>query len=205
MTHTDQLAPSTRTRGVQRIWDPRVWGTIIGAIGATVFVMVSRGVLPGPWPLVAVAVWALALLAYVAFVFVVPRTFGEIHMVGAKGGFVYLGSVAGMLALIRLGTMVLDNAGKTELRPALIVVAVGLHFLPFAAAFHTPMFRLLGAIMAVLGSLGLALGWGWDARAAAAMAVASGIVMLAVIAGDAARGTPITRSSDMAGADTAGK
>lgn len=188
------------------MWDPRVWGTTIGAVGATVFVMTNRGVLANPWPVVAVVVWAVALLAYITFVFVVPRTFGEIKMVGAKGGFVYLGSVAGMLLLIRLGTMVLDDAGKTELRPALIVVAVGLHFLPFAAAFHTPMFRPLGAIMAVLGSAGLALGWVWDERAAAAMAVISGVVMLAVIAGDAARaaGQPALSSPDVPSPSSSG-
>lgn len=195
MSQTDQFAPATRTRGFQRMWDPRVWGTIVGAVGATVFVMANGGVLAEPWPVVAVVVWAVALLAYIAFAFVVPRTFGEIKMVGAKGGFVYLGSVAGMLLLIRLGTMVLDNAVKTELRPALIVLAVGLHFLPFAAAFHTPMFRLLGGIMAVLGSAGLVLGWVWDVRASAAMAVISGIVMLAVIAGDAARAARQPRPS----------
>lgn len=187
MSRTAQIAPATRARGVQRIWDPRVWGTTIGAAGATVFVMTSRGVLADPWPVVAVVVWAVAMLAYITFVFATRRTFAEIRMVGAKGGFVYLGSVAGMLLLIRLGTMVLDNANETELRPALIVMAVGLHFLPFAAAFHTPMFTVLGAIMAVLGCAGLALGWVWDEQAAAAIAVISGVVMLTVIASDAAR------------------
>lgn len=161
----------------------------VGAVGATVFVMDNRGVLAQPWPLVAVVAWALALGAYIVFIFAVPRTFGETKMVGPKGGLVYLGSVAGMLLLIRLGSVVLDNAGKTELRPALIVVAVGLHFLPFAVVFHTSMFTLLGLLMAVLGAVGLGLGWVWDDRAAAALAVISGIVMLIVIAGDAARAT----------------
>lgn len=176
-----------------------MWGTIIGAVGATVFVMANRDLLSAPWPLLAVIGWAVVLLAYVTFVFVVPRTFPPIQMVGAKGGFVYLASVAGMLLLIRFGTLGLDSAGKSDLRPALIVVAVGLHFLPFAAAFHTPMFTLLGVIMAVLGSVGLALGWVWDERAAAALAVISGIVMLAVIAGDAARAARRPEGADTSG------
>lgn len=169
------------------MWDPRVWGTLIGAAGATVFVMAYRGGLMAPLPVVAVIVWAVALLAYIVFVFVTPRVFTKTNRVGAGSGFIYLGSVAGMLLLIRLGTIVLDNADKADLRSALIVVAVGLHFLPFAAAFHTPMFTPLGVLMAVLGAVGLTLGWFWDARAAAAMAVIVGIVMLVIIAGDAVR------------------
>ena len=168
------------------MWDPRVWGTMIGAAGATVFVMENRAEIADPWPAVAVVVWAVALLAYIVLVFAVPRTFWEIKRVGTREGFVYLGSVGGMVLLIGLGRIVLDSAGKTALVPALIVVAVGLHFLPFAAAFHTPLFMRLGATMAVLGSVGLTLGLIWDAQSAAAMAVFSGIVMLTFIAGDAA-------------------
>ena len=173
-------------RGVQRLWDPRVWGTIVGAAGATVFVMANRGSLPDPWPLVAVVTWAAAVLAYGWFVFGQPRVFGDPGPVGPRAGLTYLASVVGMLVLIRLGTTLLDDSG---LRPALIVVAVGLHFLPFARAFHTPMFALLGSLMAVLGGVGLVLGWAWDERAAAGAAVLTGIVMLVVIAADAGRTT----------------
>ncbi|AZI57882.1 hypothetical protein EH165_06705 [Nakamurella antarctica] len=185
-----------RSRGIQRIADPRVWGTIIGAAGATVFVITSRGVLAEPWPLIAILAWAAAALAYVACVFAVSRTFAAIEMVGAAAGFVYLASVAGMLVVIRLGTLALDHAGKSDLRPALIVLAVGLHFIPFAAAFHTPMFTLLGGVMGVLGSVGLALGWVWGEPAAAATAVTSGVVMLVVIAADAARGAGVKGGQD---------
>lgn len=170
------------------MWDPRVWGTTIGAAGATVFVMSYRGELDDPWPLVSLIVWAAAMLGYISFVFVLPRSFDVIKRVGARQGFVYLGAVAGMLLLIAVGTLVLDNADKAGLRPALIVAAVGLHFLPFAAAFHTRMFTPLGTFMAVLGLAGLTLGWVWEAKIAAVMAVISGIVMLAFMASDAAGG-----------------
>lgn len=188
---TDQKSPprTRRFRGVHRIWDPRVWGTIIGAVGATVFVWSNRGALPAPIPLVATLAWAAALLLYLTFVFVTPRTFGPMQPVGAKAGLVYLGSVAGMLVLIQVGTLVLNNAGKTELGPSLTVIAVGLHFLPFAAVFHTPMFIPLGTIMAALGTAGLVLGWNLDVRAGASAAVIAGLVMLILIALDAARAT----------------
>ncbi len=167
-----------------------MWGTVVGAAGATVFVMTNRSAFAQPWPRVAELVWALAFLAYVWFVFVRPREFPELGPVGRRAGVTYLASVVGMLVLIRLGTALLDAAGGAGLRPALIVVAVGLHFLPFARAFHTAMFAVLGSLMAAIGAAGLVLGWlGWlgDERAAPASAVLTGIVMLVVIAADAGR------------------
>ncbi len=187
MAETEERPLFIRTRGILRMWDPRVWGTLIGAAGATVFVMAYRGELVAPWPVIAVVAWAVALVAYMVFVFGTRRVFTKMNRVGAGSGFIYLGSVAGMLLLIRLGSLVLENTDRADLRPALIVVALGLHFLPFAVAFHTPMFTPLGVIMAVLGVVGLMLGWFWDPRAAAGMAVIGGIIMLGIIAADAFR------------------
>ncbi len=172
-------------RGVQRIWDPRVRGTIVGAIGATVFVMANRVELPGAWPTVAVVVWAVALAAYLWRVFINPRTFGPMAAVGRRASLTSLASVLGMLVMIRLGSAYLESVERPGLQPAVIVVAVGLHFLPFAAAFHTPMFTRLGTLMALIGTTGLLLGWLADPRWAPAAAVLTGIVMLVVIALDA--------------------
>jgi hypothetical protein len=182
-----EAASALDVRGVDRLGNPRVWGSTVGAAGATVFVLANRGELADPWPTVAVIVYAFALIAYAWFVFVTPRSFDVVRPAAARAGLVYLGSVVGMLVLIRLGTVLLDRGGATELRPALIVVAVGLHFLPFASAFNTPMFKVLGLVLVVLGAAGLAIGWIGDDEAADAAAVTSGIVMLAVIATDAAR------------------
>lgn len=181
-----RLARDTGVRGIQRVWDPRVWGTVVGAVGATVFVLENRVELPAPWPTLALLAWGLALAAYLWQVFVVRRDFGPMEPVGRGAGLVYLASVVGMLVLIRLGTAFVDAGDKPGLQPAVIVVAVGLHFLPFAAAFHTPMFTRLGATMAVIGALGLGLGWLVDPRWAPAAAVLVGVVMLVMIAADAA-------------------
>ena len=178
---------STLARGFHRLRDPRVWGTVVGASGATVFVMENRGELANPWPVVAALTWAGAFFAYAWFVFVEPRVFIEIWPVGPRAGITYLGSVVGMLVLIHVGTALLADAGRDGLRPAVIVVAVGLHFIPFAAAFHTPMFKVLGSVMAVLGAAGFGLGWIWGDRGAAAAAVVAGVVMLVVITADAGR------------------
>ncbi|MGO1384756.1 MAG: hypothetical protein ACTHWA_04300 [Arachnia sp.] len=188
-------APAVRYRGILHPGYPGVWGTIIGAVGATIFVWTNRGVLPEPWPLLAVVAWAGALLAYVVCVFLLPRTFRDIGPVGAAAGFIYLGSVVGMIVLIRVGTIALESAGLEELQQALTVLVVGLHFLPFAAAFHTPMFTPLGLLMAVVGLTGLVLGWQWDGRVAGGSAVFAGLMMLTIIAVDAWRGTKYHRST----------
>ncbi|MBM9459103.1 hypothetical protein JK386_04255 [Nocardioides sp. zg-536] len=174
------------TRGLARVPDPRVWGTLVGAAGGTVFVLANRGDLPGPLPGIAVAAWALTVAAYVWFVLVVPRPFGPVPQVRRSAGLVYLTGVVGMLVLIRVGSLLLEDADRTELRPALIVVAVGLHFLPFASAFHTPLFTVLGLLMPAIGGVGLVLGWAWDGDAGAWAAVIAGLTMLTLIASDAA-------------------
>ncbi len=133
--------------------------------------------------------WAAAFLAYLWLTFVRPQVPEPVQPVRRSAGLVYLASVVGMLALIRVGSEVLDaqrGADGLVLRPALIVVAVGLHFLPFASAFHAPVFTRLGLLVGALGVVGLVLGWAWDERAAPAAAVVTGIVMLVVIAGAAA-------------------
>lgn len=182
-------------RGSERLGDPHVWGTSVGAAGATVFVMANRGALADPWRTGAAALWAGAVVAYVWFVFVVPRIFDEPQPPAPRAGLIYGSSVVGMLVLIRAGSTLADHAGRSALRPSIIVVAVGMHFLPFAMTFHTPVFKVLGSIMVALGTAGLALGWARSDNSAAAAAVASGIVMLVVIAADAARTVVTSRSS----------
>lgn len=186
-TAQPQAPASTGVRGLHRLRDPRVWGTTVGAAGGTVFVMVNRGELADPWPTVAAIVCVAALIAYAWFVFVAPRVVEEIGPAKPHAGIIYLSSVVGMLVLIRVGTALLDHAGRAELRPALIVIAVGLHFFPFASAFRTPMFKVLGSVMVGVGAAGLGVGWVADDRAAAGAAVVSGVVMIAVITADAAR------------------
>ncbi|WP_238348701.1 hypothetical protein [Ornithinimicrobium pratense] len=66
--------------------------------------------------------------------------------------------------------------------PALVALGVGLHFVPFAAAFRAPVFRTLGWLLAGIGLIGLVVGWlGTGATAAAAAAVTAGVVMLVVM------------------------
>lgn len=185
MTSSGPSVDLVRSRGLARPWDPRVWGTVVGAVGATVFVWVNAAALPGAVTDAAVVLWTIGLAVYVVEVFVRPRRFAPVEPVSRWAGAVYLASVLGMLVLIRVGTAVLPDAERDDLRPAVIVVAVGLHFLPFARAFHAPVFTRLGAVMTVLGVAGLLGGLLWSPVVAAAAAVLAGLVMLALIALDA--------------------
>jgi hypothetical protein len=197
MRRTQDPVPTETRRGpgVARLRDPRIWGTTVGAAGGTLFVLANRSALGDPWREMATFVWAGALIAYIWFVFGMHRNFDDGRAPARRAGLIYLGSVAGMLIVIRFGTAVLDQAGATGLRPAIIVIAVGLHFFPFASAFRTPMFNILGTVMVVLGAGGLGLGAITSGTAASAAAVTSGIAMLCVIAADAARRTSVGLTS----------
>lgn len=175
------------SRGLQRPADPRCWGALVGALGASVFVHANRGRLPDVASTGAVVLWSGAVVAFVWAVFVVPRLFPRLRPLPRSAGWVYLASVAGMIALIQVGQVALRAIGNADVAPGVIVLAVGLHFLPFARAFVTPMFTRLGLIMTVLGVVGLVVGLAWTPTATAGVAVLTGLVMLVVITHDALR------------------
>lgn len=175
---------SVYARGVQRIGDPRVWGTIVGAAGATVFLLSNRSELSPPWPTVIIVGWVLGLLGYIWSVFGARRYFPPRSPVQRRSALVYLASVLGMIALIQLGRLALAAADHAALDPALIVMAVGLHFLPFARAFHAQVFARLGWLLTTLGAAGLLLGW-WYPSGAAIAALAAGLALLITIGLDA--------------------
>ena len=70
-----------------------------------------------------------------------------------------------------------------------MVLAVGLHFLPFAKAFHAPVFGALGGGLAVVELAGAALGLFLGAPWGAAAAVLAGALMLVVMTLDAVQGS----------------
>lgn len=182
--------PGTVGRGLQHLVHPRVWGAVIGAIGGSVFVQANRGELPAAVSTGALVIWAGALAVFVWAVLITPRLFAPLEPLPRSAAWVYFLSVAGMLVGIQLGRFALDAVGRVDVFPGVIVLAVGLHFLPFARAFATPMFTRLGLVMAVLGVAGLVLGLAWTGTAAAAAAVVTGVVMLLVISQDAWSGRP---------------
>ncbi len=186
MTTTLRSA-SLRAPGYTRPADPYVWGPFVGAIGATTFVLVNRGFLPEPWPLVALVAWVLLLVAFVASVVVLPRRFGERALPSPRAGLIYLVSVLAMVGAIALGRRLLAAGDHGNVEGALIAIAVGLHFVPFARAFGAPVFGPLGWVVAGVGAVGLALGLLVAPVWAAVGAVVAGLAMLAILAWDARR------------------
>lgn len=187
--HTDDGDATERAgarRGIGEPHNPLVLGTVIGAVGSTVFVFANRGALPDPWPLVCLGVWAAAMLFYAWAVFLRPRDL-TVGTPARRAGLIYFASCAAMVLLIAGGSRVLAAVELTALRPALIAMSVGLHFVPFARAFSAPFFQTLGAALATIGILGLVLGAVVAPVWASAAAVLAGLSMLTLMAVDACR------------------
>ena len=172
-------------RGIRHLLHPQVLGVIIGGSGASAFVHVNKDLLPGGWPTVAVLAWAAALLVCAWVVLLRPRRLGDAGPPRPGAGLVYGASVVGMLAGFAVGRLALDAVDRPELMPALVVVAVGLHFLPFARAFEAPVFGTLGWSLVAIGVVGLLLGLVAGAVPVAAATVVTGVVMLLLMALDA--------------------
>jgi hypothetical protein len=164
---------------------PQVLGGLVGAVGASAFVLVNRTELPAPWPVVALVLWLVALGAFAWASLLRRRVLPELPAPGPRAGAVYGCAVLGMVGLIVAGGAVLRATGHEDLQPALVALAVGLHFLPFAAAFRAPVFRVLGALVGAVGAAGLLLGLVAGPVWALAAAVVAGLVMLAVMTADA--------------------
>lgn len=161
-----------------RFADPRRTGTLIGLVGACVFVFSYTPGFSDPISTIARIVVIAAVGASLWFLFVAPRFLGP--FVPPRGWHigVYVLCVLGEFALIAVGARWLEAMGRLELRPALIALVVGLHFLPFAWAFKEHMFYTLGVVLVGLGGLGLLLGTQASALGAA---VASGVIMALIL------------------------
>lgn len=170
-----------RVPGILAPMHPNVLGSIIGMAGGSSFVLANRGQLEGAWPSVALVAWVIALVAAIWIVLLRPRVLPAAAPPRRGAGAVYGCAVLAMIAGIALGRLALDALGHPELQPALVVLAVGLHFLPFTRAFGAPVFARIGLSMAALGVLGLVWGWFAGAGAVAACAVVAGLVLLAGI------------------------
>jgi hypothetical protein len=91
---------------------------------------------------------------------------------------VYVLCVIGELALVAAGSRRLETTDNLELRPALIALTVGLHFLPFAWAFKERIFYMVGGTLTLVGGLGLLIGTQTSALAAA---TGSGLIMSLIL------------------------
>ncbi|WP_298253782.1 DUF7010 family protein [uncultured Arthrobacter sp.] len=161
-----------------RFADPRRTGTLIGLVGACVFVFSYTPGFSDPLSVVARIVVIAAVSATLWFLFVTPRFLGPFIPPRGWHVGVYVLCVLGEFALIAGGSRWLETMGRLELRPALIALVVGLHFLPFAWAFKEHMFYTLGGVLVLFGGLGLLIGTQASALGAA---VGSGVIMALIL------------------------
>lgn len=136
-------AARERVRSGRSRLDPRRVGALVGIAGGLVFVLSNLAWAP---PALDIALQVLAVglaVATLAALFLRLRALGAPAGVGIGAWWVHLASVAGMLGLIALARLTLTATGHEAAIPVAIAVAVGLHFLPFARAFHERHFGAL--------------------------------------------------------------
>ena len=165
--------------GGRRLSGERV-GALIGAIAGLVFILINAGALRDPWS------WALRATAILAFAVVVwlsvlrrDRTHRDRVSPSAAAWRVYWAMVAFEVVLLPVGVNVLVRGDRPELTVPWVALIVGIHFLPFARAFESSVFGVLGFVLiglAVVGAV-LALLVGEEAATLTA-GVGSGIALL---------------------------
>jgi hypothetical protein len=159
----------------------RPLGSLVGAVGGLVFVLVNAGAVP------ASTLWrAAAVLAAVAVVwFVVVRGPAVERVEPSRTALRTYGfCVVAMLVALPVGARVLtDVLDEPDAVLPWVVLVVGLHFLPFASAFGLPVLRWLAAALVAVATAGAAGVLTTDgATAAGWTGVAAGVVLLAFAA-----------------------
>ncbi|GAA1361403.1 hypothetical protein GCM10009596_19490 [Arthrobacter rhombi] len=188
MDHTLETSRKPAPRGISRPGHPAFVGAVIGAVGGTVFVTANAPALPAPWKTLAGIAGGVSLAVWCWTVLLARRALPAPPRPGRSAGWIYLAGLAGMFAIMFVGSRILTGLDRVSVQPAVIVLAVGVHFLPYARAFGAPVFARLGAALAVVGLLGLAAGLAITPVAASAAAVIAGLVLLLGISVDARTG-----------------
>ena len=180
-------------------------GSLIGGIFGLLYIEANAGLLPGPWAGV-LQIAAGVAFAGLAVLLVLARGPRPAARPAAGGGFRgwYWLVVAGEAAAILAGAAVLNGpAGLPRAVVAWVSVVVGVHFLALATIWRVPLFRLLGAAIALCGAAGLAAAA--DGATTAVVAGAGGVLpgVLLLTAGyrgaAAQRATPARSRGDTQG------
>ena len=153
---------------------PVVVGTLVGASFGLVFVLVNAGPLP------ATTAWrTLGVLASAAVVVLLLRLRVPRPPQPARGAArVYALSVAAEVVAIPLGARVLGALDRSDLVLPWVVLVVGVHFWPFARAFHAPVFRWLAVALVAPALAGGAAVLADVPEAGPASGVAAGFVLV---------------------------
>lgn len=130
-------------------------GSMIGAIGGVIFVLVNAGALGSLARIFLGVVGVVVFLATLWYAVVRTRNHPAGPRPPADALRVYWICVAAEVVAIPLGAQVLvrvfDRPGLTLVW---VVFVVGVHFLPFARAFRVPLFIGLGVALVVMALIG---------------------------------------------------
>ncbi|MDI1462638.1 hypothetical protein QEZ54_16820 [Catellatospora sp. KI3] len=154
---------------------------MIGSIGGLVFILINAGQLSAPVDTVVRIVGVLGFVAVVWFAVIRPSgARGPAEAPSRRAIRIYGTSVTAMVLGIFVGANVINNVlHQPVLTLPWVVLLVGAHFLPFAGAFHAPVFARLGWTMIGLAVAGGVLALTVDDAASAWTGVLAGICLLA--------------------------
>lgn len=141
------------------------------------FVLINSGAVPAP------ILWrTLAVVAFAAVIWFVVLRGPDLEQVPPSRAALrtYGLSVVAMVVAIPVGARVLSGAlDKPNAVLVWVVLVVGAHFLPFANAFHLPVFRWLSASLVVVALIGAVPTLATNSATAAGWTgVAAGFVLL---------------------------
>lgn len=151
-------------------------GSIIGAVGGLVFVLLNAAAVP-----LTPIWWGLAVVAFAGVLWFAvlhgPKVTQEPPTRAALRTYGF--AVLAMGVAIPGGARVLTLLDRPNAVVPWVVLAVGAHFLPFAGAFHLPVFRLLAISLVAVALAGGAATLLYDSATAAGWTgVAAGCVLL---------------------------
>jgi hypothetical protein len=155
MRHAVIRSPAGTAPASTGIVPGRRLGSLIGGIFGLIYVEANAGLLPDPWA-VTLQIAAGVAFAGLATLLALDRGPRPPARPAAGGGFrgSYWLVVAGEAAAILAGAALLNGpAGLPHAVVAWVSVVVGVHFLVLAAIWRLPMFRYLGAGIALCGVL----------------------------------------------------
>jgi hypothetical protein len=159
-------------------------GSLIGAVGGLLFVLINAGPLGGVLSAV-LRIVAVSLFAAVIW-FAVWRTRADPAgpRPPAQAWRTYWICVAFEVLAIPVGAQVLARVvQRPELTLVWVVFILGVHFLPFARAFRAPVFNALGLSLIGIAVVGAVVTLLTSAVAAAVTGVVAGFVLLGFSAG----------------------
>ena len=169
-------------RGISALRHPAVSGGLIGVIGGAAFLFAGlSGVslqTPGPLRGLAAALAAFTL----AVILFRRRVLPELRPPAPGAARVYRVAVVAMLLLMPVTHLVAQAFHAPSAQIAFVAAVVGAHFLPFARAFHAPVFWWIGGSMVALGLGGALLAALGIPVAGPAGAAAAGAAMLVIVA-----------------------